>query len=112
MDETIQRTVCPTGTVWAWNDKYECLYNLACSEYAGSIAEQIEIPNVAQAEAALQKATARLDDEAMREALDEAAGMIARAYQIIGFMAGCISQTEPTRETENLFIASRAFRTH
>lgn len=110
MNETTQRTICPTGNVWAWNDKYECLYNLACSEYAGSIAEQIEISDVERAEAALQKIAARLDEEPLRNALDEAAGMIARAYQIIGFMAGCISQTEPTRGTENMFISSRAFR--
>lgn len=112
MNGTAQRKICPTGNAWAWNDKYECLYNLACSEYAGCIAEQIEVPNVEQAEAALQKVAARLDDETLRDTLDEAAGMIARAYQIIGFMAGCISQEEPTRETENMFIASRAFRTN
>lgn len=80
-----------TGENWEKYNKDMC--ELADTQEAIDLAERFNVPKVAEAEAAFKKAIAGITDPEVMFAVDDAAGRIAYAYQMLGFCAGSFSQT-------------------
>jgi hypothetical protein len=76
----------------AWERETRQLRNLATSPMAEELVERFDVPEVEEAEAQFRAALQAVSDPEARDKLDTAAGMISRAYQILGFCAGRFSQ--------------------
>lgn len=75
----------------SWKRNTEFLRNMAQGDWATSLAERFDVPEVTEAEAQFKSALQEISDPEVRDAIDMAAGKISRAYQILGFCAGRFS---------------------
>ena len=80
-----------------WERETAQLRNFATSETAQQLIERFDVPEVEEAEEQFKRALQDIADPETRNKLDMAAGMISRAYQILGFCAGHFSQDSRAR---------------
>ena len=92
MDILTRTPTRPRSAAERWQQKADYFYTLADSEFAAQLAEKFTIPDIQQAEAAFKETLDRISDQELRFEIDSAAGRISRAYQMLGFCAGCLSQ--------------------
>ena len=92
MDILARTAIGPSSQAGYWQEKADRLYNLADSDFAVRLAEQFTIPDIAKAEAAFKQVLESISDPELKFAADSAAGRISRAYQMLGFCAGCLAQ--------------------
>lgn len=74
-----------------WRDYENNVKSIATSEYGQKLVELFEVPEAEEAEIIFAKALRRVSDKETRAAIDDAAGKLAEAYQILGFCAGHFS---------------------
>lgn len=75
-----------------WQQNTDFLRAMAAGDWATQLAERFDVPEVTEAEEQFKNALQTISDPDIRNAVDEAAGKISRAYQILGFCAGRFSQ--------------------
>ena len=92
MDILTRTPTRPRSAAERWQQKADYFYTLADSEFTAQLAEKFTIPDIQQAEAAFKETLDRISDPELRFEIDSAAGRISRAYQMLGFCAGCLSQ--------------------
>lgn len=64
------------------------LLNLFSAPYSAELKEEINLPDIEKAEAAVSAALAKVPDGEAKFEIDRAVGMIAAAYEKLGFIVG------------------------
>lgn len=82
----------------SWDRYTQWLRSEATSDFGRYCKGQFTIPEVEEAEATFDELLQKIDDPQLRNDIDDAAGMIACAYEILGYCAGYFSTEAQSRD--------------